>query len=43
VTDLQPLSLAYYLPHALAVLQTLGGVWLAVFFWFSVRALCNSH
>jgi hypothetical protein len=43
MTDLQALSLSYYMPHALAVFQTLGGVWLAVFFWFSVSALCNSH
>jgi hypothetical protein len=43
MTDLQALTMAYYQPHALALLQGLGAVWLVVFFWFSVSALCSSH
>ena len=43
MTDLQALSLAYYLPHALAVFQTIGAVWLVVFFAFVAESLCNSH
>lgn len=39
MTDLQALTLAHYLPHALAVFQALGAVWLVVFFHFVWRAL----
>jgi hypothetical protein len=39
MTDLQALSLAYYMPHALAFMQAVGGVWLVVFFRFAWRAL----
>jgi hypothetical protein len=43
MTDLQALSLAYYMPHALAVFHALGAVWLVYFFRFVSEAVCNSH
>lgn len=38
MTDLQTLTLAYYLPHALAFAQALGAVWLVVFARFALEA-----
>jgi hypothetical protein len=43
MTDLQAIPLSYYMPHALAVFQTLGAVWLIVFADFCVRAVCTSR
>ena len=39
MTDLQALSLAYYLPHLLTLVQAVGAVWLVVFFGFVFEAL----
>jgi hypothetical protein len=39
MTDLQALSLAYYLPHLLTLVQAVGAVWLVVFFGFVLEAL----
>jgi hypothetical protein len=39
MTDLQALSLGYYQPHALALFQGLGAVWLVVFVRFALKGL----
>jgi hypothetical protein len=39
MTDLQALSLAYYQPHLLALLQGLGAVWMLAFFRFALEGL----
>jgi hypothetical protein len=41
MTDLQALSLSYYMPHALAFMQFVGAVWLIVFADFCLRSMCN--